>query len=62
MAQDHIQLGFEYLQGWTLFLGNPHNKTKIKNKNTKKIIRYIYMEFYVFPLVLIVSCSDTKHH
>jgi len=62
VAQDHVQMAFEYLQGWRLHnisgqpvpvLGHPHSE---------KVFPDVQRQPPVFQFVPVASCLVTRHH
>lgn len=61
VAHDHIQAGFEYLQGKKLH--NPPGSVFQRSVPSQyRIFLHIHVELTVFQFVPVASCPVTGHH
>jgi len=62
VAQDHVQMAFECLQGWR-FLNLPRQPVPVLSQlHSEKVLPNVQTGPLVFQFVTIASCPATAHH
>uniref|UniRef100_A0A8B9Q4U4 Transmembrane protein 19 n=1 Tax=Apteryx owenii TaxID=8824 RepID=A0A8B9Q4U4_APTOW len=62
VAQDPVQVGFEYLQGWRLHNLSGQPVPVLCHPHSKEVFHYVQLELPVFQFVPIASCPVTGPH
>lgn len=62
VTQDHVQLGFEYLQGWRVHSLSRQPVPVLSHPDGKKMLRDVHRRPPVFHFVSIASSPATGNH